>query len=101
VSDNKAVRFRSTRVISLISAAVFTLYAAWALYDGKFWLLPWAKKPVALEGMAALLASMSLLTLSVFIVLILFEWKYNKLRELLGYLAFFSFILSAILSAFY
>jgi len=101
MSGNETQRYRPARLISLISAVIFTLYGAWALYEGKFRLLPWAKNPHSLEGTAALLASMSLLALALFIIVMLFEWKYPKLRELFGYLSFFSFILSAILSAFY
>ena len=101
VAKKELTIFRPTKIISLVIAVIISLYAIWALYIGKFIILPWAKNTHSLEGIAAQLASLSLLALAVFIVVMLFEWKYKNLRGLIGYIAFFSFILMAILSAFY
>ena len=99
--DKKLTLFRPTRIIPLLIAAVITVYAIWALNTGKFMILPWVKNTHSLERIAAQLASISLLALAVFIVVMLFDWKYKNLRGLFGYISFFSFILTAILSAFY
>ena len=101
MSKNKIAFFRPAQIIALIIAAIIAVYAIWALHLGKFMLLPWAKNTYSLEGVAAQLASSSLLALAVFIVVMLFDWKYKNLRGLIGYISFFSFILTAILSAFF
>ncbi len=101
MSEKKLAIFRPTRIIPLIIAVVISVYAIWSLYIDEFMISPWAKNTHSLQGIAAQLASISLLALAVFIVVMLFDWKYKNLRGLIGYISFFSFILSAILSAFY
>ncbi len=101
VADKKVTVYRPARIVSVFMIAVFAFYGSWSLYAGEFMLLPWANDTHSLMGTSAQLASTSLLALAMFIVVMLFEWKMNKIMGLVGYISFFGFILTAILSVFY